>query len=98
MKDFEEIYGKCSWAIRWLLLNPFIRYIWVKGVIVIPWSLFSDEFTKIDFLVAMMIVLMVSFFAEIVIRDTLATRIMFKQAEIDELKSQIEYLKRQSGP
>lgn len=96
MKDFEEIYGKCSWAARWLLFNPFIRYIWVKGAIVIPWSLFSDEFTKIDLLVATMIALMVSFFAEIVIRDTLAARIMFKQAEINELKSQIEYMKRRS--
>ncbi|MDO4902290.1 MAG: hypothetical protein Q4A21_01900 [bacterium] len=97
MKDFEEIYGKCSWITRWLLLNSFIRYIWVKAAIVITWELLSEKFTKTDFLVATMIALMVSFFTEIMIRDMLATKIMFRQAEISDLKSQIKYMKRQSG-
>lgn len=95
MKDFEEIYGKCSWATRWLLFNSFIRYIWLKAILIIAWSLFSGKFTGTDFLAATMIALMVSFFTEIIIRDMLAVKIMFKQAKIDELKSQIEYMKRQ---
>lgn len=96
MKDFEEIYGKCSWVTRWLLLNSFIRYIWIKAAIVITWELLSDKFTKIDFIVATTIALMVSFFTETMVRHMLATKIMFQQAEIRDLKSQIEYMKRQS--
>lgn len=96
-KDFKGVYGEHNWIVRWLVFNSFIRYVWVEAVLIFSWNFFSDEFTKSDLAAATIFAIMISFFAEIFIRDALATRIMFKQAEIDELKSQIEYLKRQSG-